>query len=1334
MEPKNTEGSSVAFNEIEYNSFAMDKSSEADSEEKWKAVGMYGVNADGVFDEGMPRSVQDDSAYVENILLPFEETQEFFEDLECRFTVSAMVADAVTIGMVNAVLEESSEALAAKDAEIIALNNKLEDKDVKLWKLEETLHFKQEELAIQIAERKSDIDRLVLDFMHEKERLQRELRETEVGLKEKEKQLAEKTESMLEMARKSEADGNRIMVMEEQMRNSQEVEALNGRKGSALVEELERAKAEKELVCSSIREEFPQNGQVENLERCVSRSIYEGHVPDLALSRGTLETERHKSGIFISSLQWNIENLKEDYEAQLLKKKSEVSDLSEELEESKVCNELQTSVIVGILETFIQESEHQSLLFRQYLDSKDKQISSLACMVDCKRLECERLQSQISSNHVIDAEIENNLSTLKAAMEMQCSKLKEDLEEERKRIRDDLSRITKLQYVNNGLAERMREQKRSLEQVEEKLAEQQWQQEIEIQFINQVFGSKLGDAMQLITVLNSNIEEKETEVGSYLKTTLALEAALNAENLKVSRLQERLKGFESQFNNMSSIDLQEMDSTFNNINAKFLQMALKLESLEEISKMCFQQIQHRVVSFQEEHLEQQWKQDFAEDINALVITQFFKELEDQFKTKEQNESKPSELQVRWDEGRLALMNEISSLRQELEQLKIEEPVKSTFSSDGGSSNGFQFLSRLTQEVKNGDSTDLKRKDRRASRFVASQLSTDTVRLEENHATIATGKVAEGHSTRELDSSEHIPTDSTDVLESPLKSMSKEQLMAHFKRVVAELKRQRECIVEEKTEEIYRLKRDFLRERDSCNSRDKEFEALKKRFSEVTRKLDKVVEENDKLSVSRMVEDKNYEIVCKLKDELQEEKKSLLEMVTKKEKELKVLSDKFSDALRENTEHLSTEMRLLKQIAELETKREEMDIQNRNTIDILRTLFEETVEEKCTTLNLLLKEREEIMKQKILFEDMMHAKDRAFNLAFSEKEDHKQRIALLEKLIEEKEIASGLASGHLEEFGHMEKQKASLDFALKECEELKKQKVWLESVIVNKDSAIDLVTKEQEELKKQVISMKEAMEVKENALQILLSNFEEAKKEKISLEGIIQEKENTLCLFAKKEEDQRKQFDVVIAEKENARTLVARNVQEQEKTINSLKETLEQKELSLKSAIRGKEEAEQWKSLLEADVEKLWDVIKNMEGDLETVQNQNKIEAAQCIHDNMDASLEFECRVIEKIQDNVLRLEGVKQQLMKLGRQANAIALRESHYREKLERKCRNLQKAEEEVDLLGDEVDTLISLLEKVYAALDHYLPILQHYPGILDLVKLIKRELTNHVDSGLQL
>lgn len=41
---------------------------------------------------------------------------------------------------------------------------------------------------------------------------------------------------------------------------------------------------------------------------------------------------------------------------------------------------------------------------------------------------------------------------------------------------------------------------------------------------------------------------------------------------------------------------------------------------------------------------------------------------------------------------------------------------------------------------------------------------------------------------------------------------------------------------------------------------------------------------------------------------------------------------------------------------------------------------------------------------------------------------------------------------------------------------------------------------------------------------------------------------------------------------------------------------------------------------------------------------------------------------------------------------------------------------ETQVDLLGDEVETLLDLLEKIYIALDHYSPVLKHYPGVSTL------------------
>ncbi|KAF0889401.1 hypothetical protein E2562_023691 [Oryza meyeriana var. granulata] len=46
------------------------------------------------------------------------------------------------------------------------------------------------------------------------------------------------------------------------------------------------------------------------------------------------------------------------------------------------------------------------------------------------------------------------------------------------------------------------------------------------------------------------------------------------------------------------------------------------------------------------------------------------------------------------------------------------------------------------------------------------------------------------------------------------------------------------------------------------------------------------------------------------------------------------------------------------------------------------------------------------------------------------------------------------------------------------------------------------------------------------------------------------------------------------------------------------------------------------------------------------------------------------------------------------------------------------------VDILGDEVDALLSVLGKIYIALNHYSPVLKHYPGVTEILKLVQKAL----------
>ncbi|KAI4312449.1 hypothetical protein MLD38_037258 [Melastoma candidum] len=108
----------------------------------------------------------------------------------------------------------------------------------------------------------------------------------------------------------------------------------------------------------------------------------------------------------------------------------------------------------------------------------------------------------------------------------------------------------------------------------------------------------------------------------------------------------------------------------------------------------------------------------------------------------------------------------------------------------------------------------------------------------------------------------------------------------------------------------------------------------------------------------------------------------------------------------------------------------------------------------------------------------------------------------------------------------------------------------------------------------------------------------------------------------------------------------------------------------------------------------------------------------------DMMSQFDQKVTSEIGTNRSRLVSLISEVGPLSQKFNMLRRVLSSYKHKLKARSSNLEKAEAEVDLLGDQVDSLLSLLEKVYIALDHYSPILKHYPGIMEILKLVRKEL----------
>ncbi|KAK7315508.1 hypothetical protein VNO77_34058 [Canavalia gladiata] len=104
--------------------------------------------------------------------------------------------------------------------------------------------------------------------------------------------------------------------------------------------------------------------------------------------------------------------------------------------------------------------------------------------------------------------------------------------------------------------------------------------------------------------------------------------------------------------------------------------------------------------------------------------------------------------------------------------------------------------------------------------------------------------------------------------------------------------------------------------------------------------------------------------------------------------------------------------------------------------------------------------------------------------------------------------------------------------------------------------------------------------------------------------------------------------------------------------------------------------------------------------------------------------EFGQMICQRLGMMSMRLEKMKYCLDPIIELVGCLRSKELLYQKAFIKRCQNLQKAEVEVDLLGDQVDALLTLLEKIYVTLRLHAPALLQYFEVYDILGLIKREL----------
>ncbi|CAN6196861.1 unnamed protein product [Urochloa humidicola] len=103
---------------------------------------------------------------------------------------------------------------------------------------------------------------------------------------------------------------------------------------------------------------------------------------------------------------------------------------------------------------------------------------------------------------------------------------------------------------------------------------------------------------------------------------------------------------------------------------------------------------------------------------------------------------------------------------------------------------------------------------------------------------------------------------------------------------------------------------------------------------------------------------------------------------------------------------------------------------------------------------------------------------------------------------------------------------------------------------------------------------------------------------------------------------------------------------------------------------------------------------------------------------MDLSKEFveiEHKMLEDTKGNEKKTEILNDQCKHMVQQAIILTKKGLWYKQMLDTRRSELRKAESEVDILGNKVNALLSLVQKIYVTLEHYSSVFQHHPVLLD-------------------
>ncbi|XP_038881885.1 WPP domain-associated protein [Benincasa hispida] len=536
--------------------------------------------------------------------------------------------------------------------------------------------------------------------------------------------------------------------------------------------------------------------------------------------------------------------------------------------------------------------------------------------------------------------------------------------------------------------------------------------------------------------------------------------------------------------------------------------------------------------------------------------------------------------------------------------------------------------------------------------------------------------------------------------SRLKHLGRDELINHFNTEMTKMSRNHESQVQEIIEENFTLKRELLKEREKSSllKKDKEFEILRRKIPDIILKLDDILLENEKLRSSG-ANDENLGTMRNRLESLISENHHLKDLLGEKKKEIKCLSSQVSSHAEKTSQHSLLLSKSLNTIEQIKCEMQDAQFEASVCEDIVKCSLREMMDQiRCATEESAM--RYDIMQG--IYETVFEGASCIGELASTSESEH---------LDEESIVMQGLLGVVLQESLKEAKEKMS-DLHNRYMEEMS-TRLSLEKEVSHRGEALRVEVIEKERLEAELMSFRASLKEKEQLVREITIVLEKD-KEKLALAydevGSLKDQTNRQEILILKSLEESDTTKLKLTEAMQKVGLLEVEICESKRNLELAITEFRKVDEERRMLVAMVSENQETKLLVE---EKEKESRKQMESLIFVVQELLK------------EVFDFEHRVIDYISRNNERLGSLSSETKSLIQNASMVKRECLLYKQRLEKRCSDLQKAEEEVDLLGDEVDALLQLLEKMYIALDHYSPILKHYPGIVDILKLVKKELS---------